>query len=163
MNCIIMLFRASDAPKIRFRLYDWVHYYEKMLYDNAQLTLAYLHAWQITKEPFYKQIVVETLDFIRREMTHPDGGFFSSLDADSEGEEGKFYTWSLNEIRAALKDEAEFFETAYGVTLKGNWEGGTVLQRVLDDASLAARFKLDLEVEWTDAACLCRVCACTGR
>jgi len=122
-----------------------VPHFEKMLYDNAQLALVYLHAWQITKEPFYKQIVIETLDFIGREMTHPNGGFYSSLDADSEGEEGKFYVWSLDEIRAALKDDAEFFEAAYGITLKGNWEGQTVLQRTLDDAPLAARFKLDLE------------------
>jgi uncharacterized protein YyaL (SSP411 family) len=122
-----------------------VPHFEKMLYDNAQLALIYLHAWQITKESFYKQIVIETLDFVRREMTHPDGGFYSSLDADSEGNEGKFYVWTLNEIRAALKDDADFFEAAYGITPKGNWDGRTVLQRTLDDASLATRFKLDLE------------------
>ena len=78
-------------------------------------------------------------------MTHPDGGFYSSLDADSEGEEGKFYVWTLDEIRAILKDDAEIFEAAYGVTPRGNWEGNTVLQRALDDASLAARFKIDIE------------------
>jgi uncharacterized protein YyaL (SSP411 family) len=122
-----------------------VPHFEKMLYDNAQLVRAYLHAWQVTGDPFFKQAVVETLDFIEREMTHPDGGFYSSLDADSEGVEGKFYVWTLEEIRAALKDESEFFEAAYGITANGNWEGETVLQRALDDASLAARFKLDLE------------------
>lgn len=120
-----------------------VPHFEKMLYDNAQLALVYLHAWQITKAPFFKQIVIETLDFIIREMTHPDGGFYSSLDADSEGEEGKYYVWTLEEIRSILKDDAEFFEAAYGLTAKGNWEGKIVLQRALDDASLAARFKLD--------------------
>lgn len=122
-----------------------VPHFEKMLYDNAQLVRVYLHAWQVTRDPFYKRIVEETLAFIEKEMTHPQGGFYSSLDADSEGEEGKFYVWALDELREVLKDDSEFFEAAYGVTAKGNWEGKTVLQRALDDASLAARFKLDLE------------------
>ncbi len=122
-----------------------VPHFEKMLYDNAQLARAYLHAYQITGDPFFKQIVIETLGFIAREMTHPDGGFYSSLDADSEHEEGKFYVWTLDEIRAILKDDSDFFEAAYGITVKGNWEGKTVLQRALDDASLAARFKIQLE------------------
>ncbi len=131
--------------KTQLRLYDWVHYYEKMLYDNAQLALVYLHAWQITKEPFFKRVVLETLDFIEREMTHPEGGFYSSLDADSEGEEGRFYVWTLDKIRSILRDDSEFFEAAYGITARGNWEGKTVLQRALDDSTLAARFNLDLE------------------
>ena len=131
--------------KTKLRLYDWVHYYEKMLYDNALLVRAYLHAWQITKEPAFKHIVEETLDFIMREMTHEQGGFYSSLDADSEGEEGKFYVWTLEEIREVLKDESDFFEAAYGISPLGNWEGKTVLHRMLDDASLAARYKLNLE------------------
>ena len=114
-----------------------------MLYDNAQLTRAYLHAWQITRDPHFKRIVTETLDFVARELTHPAGGFYSSLDADSEGEEGKFYVWTLDEIREVLGGDSEFFEAAYGVTERGNWEGKTVLQRALDDPSLAARFKLD--------------------
>jgi uncharacterized protein YyaL (SSP411 family) len=124
-----------------------VPHFEKMLYDNAQLARAYLHAWQITDDDFFKRIVIETLDFIAREMTHPNGGFYSSLDADSEGEEGKFYVWSLEEIREVLQEDSEFFEAAYGITQRGNWEGKTVLQRALDDASLVARFpgKLDLE------------------
>ena len=123
-----------------------------MLYDNALLVRAYLHAWQVTKEPFYKRIVEETLEFIEREMTHPEGGFYSSLDADSEGEEGKFYVWTLDEIREILKDDSDFFEAAYGITAKGNWEGKTVLQRALDDASLAARFKLNAEAVPTKLA-----------
>lgn len=131
--------------KTQLRLYDWVHHYEKMLYDNALLARAYLHAWQVTKEPAFKRIVEETLDFVAREMTHKDGGFYSSLDADSEGVEGKFYIWSLDEIRAGLNNESEFFEAAYGISVSGNWEGSTVLQRALDDASLAARFGLNLE------------------
>src|SRR5690349_16288576 len=122
-----------------------VPHFEKMLYDNAQLARAYLHAWQITNEPAFKTVVTETLDFVAREMTDPAGGFYSSLDADSEGEEGKFYVWTLEEIREILKEDSEFFEAAYGITPRGNWEGKTVLQRALDDASLAARFKLDAQ------------------
>jgi hypothetical protein len=122
-----------------------VPHFEKMLYDNALLARAYLHAWQITKEPRYKRIVEETLDFIEREMTHPGGGFYSSLDADSEGEEGKFYVWTANEIKAVLGEDYDFFQAAYGITERGNWEGRTVLQRAIDDASLAARFHIDVE------------------
>jgi uncharacterized protein len=125
---------------------NWrVPHFEKMLYDNALLVRAYLHAWQVTMNPFYKRIVQETLDFVAREMTHPDGGFYSSLDADSEGEEGKFYVWSQAEIKNILKDDYDFFEAAYGITAQGNWENKNVLQRVLDNNSLAARFKMDLE------------------
>jgi uncharacterized protein YyaL (SSP411 family) len=114
-----------------------------MLYDNALLVRVYLHAWQVTKDSRFKRIVEGTLDFILREMTHEQGGFYSSLDADSEGVEGKFYVWSLAEIREALKDDSDFFEAAYKITAGGNWEGKTVLQRALDDSSLAARFKID--------------------
>lgn len=120
-----------------------VPHFEKMLYDNAQLVHAYLHAWQVTGEPFYRRIGEETLDFVMRELTHPEGGFYSSLDADSEGVEGKHYVWTLDEIEFVLGTESEFFVAAYGVSVKGNWEGKTVLQRALDDSSLAARFGLD--------------------
>jgi uncharacterized protein YyaL (SSP411 family) len=122
-----------------------IPHFEKMLYDNALLARAYLHAWQITKEPRYKSVVEETLNFVAREMTHPAGGFYSSLDADSEGEEGKFYIWTAREIKSVLGKEYDFFQTAYGITEHGNWEGKTVLQRTLDDASLAARFSLTPE------------------
>ena len=122
---------------------DWlVPHFEKMLYDNAQLVQVYLHAWQMTEEPFHRQVVEETLGFVTREMLSPEGGFYSSLDADSEGVEGKFYVWTVEEIRLVLGGEYTFFETAYGITSKGNWEGKTVLQRAVDDASLAARFGL---------------------
>ena len=120
-----------------------IPHFEKMLYDNALLVRAYLHAWQVTRDPFYKRIVEETLTFIEKEMTHLQGGFYSSLDADSEGEEGKFYVWTLDEIRAVLQNDSAFFEAAYGITAKGNWEGKTVLQRAMDDSTLAARFQLD--------------------
>jgi uncharacterized protein len=123
---------------------NWrIPHFEKMLYDNALLVRAYLHAWQVTKNPFYKRIVQETLHFVERELTHAQGGFYSSLDADSEGEEGKFYVWTQEEIKNILGDDYDFFEAAYGITAQGNWEGKTVLQRTIDDSSLAARFKLD--------------------
>jgi len=122
-----------------------VPHFEKMLYDNALLVRAYLHAWQVTKDPFFKRIVEESLDFISREMTHEMGGFYSSLDADSEGDEGKFYIWTREQIRNELGADADLFEAAYGITAKGNWEGKTILQRTLDDSSLAARFKIDLD------------------
>jgi uncharacterized protein len=122
-----------------------VPHFEKMLYDNAQLASVYLHAWQVTGEAAFRRVVEETLDFVVREMTHTEGGFYSSLDADSEGEEGKYYVWTLDEIKAAIPDpdEFEFFKAAYGLSEQGNWEGKTILQRALDDASLAARFNLD--------------------
>jgi uncharacterized protein YyaL (SSP411 family) len=85
----------------------------------------------------------ETLDFTLRELTHPDGGFYSSLDADSEGKEGKFYVWTQEEIKETLGSDFEFFKAAYGITPQGNWEGKTILQRALDDSSLATRFKMD--------------------
>jgi uncharacterized protein YyaL (SSP411 family) len=116
-----------------------------MLYDNAQLVRVYLHAWLVTQDLTFKRVVEETISFIAREMTHPDGGFYSSLDADSEGEEGKYYLWSADQIQEALRDDYEFFKTAYGITAAGNWEGLTILQRALDDSSLAARFNLNPE------------------
>jgi len=120
-------------------------HFEKMLYDNAQLALSYLHGYLLTGEARYRKVCEETLDFIAREMTHPGGGFYSSLDADSEGEEGRFYVWTQDEIQSTLGLDFEFFKAAYGINPQGNWEGKTILQRTLDDASLAARFKLDPE------------------
>jgi len=122
---------------------NWrVPHFEKMLYDNAQLAQVYLHAWQVTGEPSFRIVVEETLEFVTRELLSPEGGFYSSLDADSEGEEGIFYAWTLEELRDALGESAEFFESAYSVTALGNWEGKTVLQRALDDAALSTRFDM---------------------
>ena len=115
-------------------------HFEKMLYDNAQLAMAYLHGYLVTGEVKYRQVCEETLDFLLREMMHPEGGFYSSLDADSEGEEGKFYVWTQDEIQNVLGSDFDFFKAAYGITPQGNWEGKTILQRALDDSSLAARF-----------------------
>jgi uncharacterized protein YyaL (SSP411 family) len=122
-------------------------HFEKMLYDNAQLARVYLHAWQVTGEPFFRTIVEETLDYVVREMLAPEGvqmlrsqhlpssssfagtaGFYSAQDADSEGEEGKFFVWTPDELRTVLGDEADRFIKAYGVTERGNFEGKNILE-----------------------------------
>jgi uncharacterized protein YyaL (SSP411 family) len=109
-----------------------VPHFEKMLYDVAQLARVYLHAWQVTDAPFFRTITVETLDYVMREMTDPDGGFYSTQDADSEGEEGKFFVWTPAEIRGILRDDADEFMAAYGVTQHGNFEGKNILEFVGD-------------------------------
>ena len=121
-------------------------HFEKMLYDNAQLAELYTEAWQETQNPLYAQRVAETADWVLREMvnqTPPVGGFCATIDADSEGEEGKFYVWSAAEIRTLLGDNAEFFISAYDVRSGGNWEGKTILNRTRDpelkDADTEAR------------------------
>jgi uncharacterized protein YyaL (SSP411 family) len=107
-----------------------VPHFEKMLYDNALLTVAYLEAFQATREPFYREVVDETLAYVLREMTSPEGPFYSTQDADSEGEEGKFFVWSAREIEHVLgKDLADMFSDVYDVTAEGNWEGGNILNR----------------------------------
>ena len=124
---------------------EWrVPHFEKMLYDNALLSQAYLHAFMLTQNTNFRRVCEETLDFIARELTHPAGGFFSSLDADSEGEEGKYYLWTPMAIRSAFSDpkDAEIIMAAYNVTEQGNLEGTTVLQRALNDTSLAERFHI---------------------
>jgi uncharacterized protein YyaL (SSP411 family) len=104
---------------------NWhIPHFEKMLYDNAQLVSLYSHAWQLTKNPLYKNVVYRTLDFIEREMTSPEGGFYSSLDADSEGEEGKFYAWTKEEVESVLGKEAPLFLDYFDITKSGNWENG---------------------------------------
>ena len=106
-------------------------HFEKMLYDNAQLARVYLHAWQVTGNPFYRTIVEETLDYVVREMTDPAGGFYSTQDADSEGEEGKFFVWTPDEIReVAWARRRQAFIAAYGVTERGNFEGKNILEFV---------------------------------
>jgi uncharacterized protein YyaL (SSP411 family) len=109
-----------------------VPHFEKMLYDNSQLARVYLHAWQATGEPFFRTIVEEILDYVMREMLDPEGGFCSTQDADSEGEEGKFFVWSPSEVRDVLDDEADSFITAYGVTRHGNFEGKNIPEFVGD-------------------------------
>ncbi len=105
-----------------------VPHFEKMLYDNALLAQAYLHAYQVTGKPVYRWVVEETLDFVLREMRSPEGAFYATLDADSEGEEGRFYTWTQDEVERVLgADLARVFQAYYGLTPQGNFEGRNVL------------------------------------
>jgi len=104
-----------------------VPHFEKMLYDNSQLARVYLHAWQVTHDAEFRRVAEEILDYVQREMTDAAGGFYSTTDADSEGEEGKFFVWSQAEIDTALGAEAEFFKQFYGVTPRGNFEGHNIL------------------------------------
>jgi uncharacterized protein YyaL (SSP411 family) len=121
-----------------------VPHFEKMLYDNALLSLAYLEAFQATGEPSYREVVEETLAYVRREMTSPDGPFYSTQDADSEGEEGKFFVWSAAEIEQVLgSDLAGVFNYVYGVTPEGNWEGHNILHRNKTYEQCARLLKID--------------------
>jgi uncharacterized protein YyaL (SSP411 family) len=101
-----------------------------MLYDNAELVSLLTLVWQETRDPLYAERVAETLGWLEREMTHPQGGFYSSLDADSEHEEGKFYVWSEEEIDRVLGTSAPLFKRFYDVSAEGNWEGKNILNRL---------------------------------
>jgi uncharacterized protein len=115
-----------------------VPHFEKMLYDNALLSRLYLHAYLVTGSPFYRRVVEETLDYVVREMTSPEGGFYSTQDADSEGEEGKFFVWTPREIEAALSPEdARLFMLYYGVSEQGNFEGKNILHVARDEREVA--------------------------
>jgi len=108
-----------------------VPHFEKMLYDNAQLALLYARAWLVTRNDHHREISSRTLDYLLREMRDPDGGFFSSQDADSEGVEGKFYVWSWEELVSVVGDGAA---EAFGATPAGNWDGTNVLRAPVGDA-----------------------------
>ena len=111
-----------------------VPHFEKMLYDNALLPPVYAEAWQATGDPFYRHVARETLDYVLREMTSPTGGFYSTQDADSEGQEGKFYVWSAVELDATLgPDLGELARRVYGVSEGGNFEGYNILCRSKTD------------------------------
>ena len=123
---------------------EWlVPHFEKMLYDNAQLARLYLDAYRAFGTPAYRRIAEETLDYVAREMTAPEGGFYSAQDADSEGVEGKFYVWTPAELREALGAErADIVIAAYGVTAAGNFEGRNILHRPEPIERVAARLDL---------------------
>ncbi|MEX2196651.1 MAG: thioredoxin domain-containing protein [Thermoleophilaceae bacterium] len=106
-----------------------VPHFEKMLYDNALLARAYLHGWQVTGHDLFERVCRETLDWALREIRAPEGGFFAALDADSEGVEGRFYVWTLEDLRAAAADLAGDAVTYFGASAEGNWEGVNVLVR----------------------------------
>jgi uncharacterized protein len=121
-----------------------VPHFEKMLYDNAQLSRVYLHAWQLTGDIFYKRTAEQIYDYILREMTDETGGFYSATDADSEGEEGKFFVWSKAELEEILGDNAQIAITYWGVTDAGNFEGANILSVVQDDEDAAAELEMDV-------------------
>ncbi|HYC60827.1 MAG TPA: thioredoxin domain-containing protein [Thermoanaerobaculia bacterium] len=123
-----------------------VPHFEKMLYDNALLARLYTRAWQWTKEPLFARIANETLGFVTREMTSPDGAFYATQDADSEGEEGKFYVWTRAAVMQLLgADEGRIFCALYDITDRGNWEGHNILNMPRDPESVAADLGITLD------------------
>ncbi len=130
-------------------------HFEKMLYDNAQLVSLYSSAYKQTKDEYYKVIIRETLDFILRELSSDAGGFYSSLDADSEGEEGKYYVWTQDELQQVLGDDAALIIDYYNVEEKGNWEDAqNILYKSGNDRRIAKKHNLtesDLSIQLTKA------------
>ena len=113
-----------------------------MLYDNAQLVSRYAEAYAKTSNPLYKKVVQDTLSFAERELKDPEGGFYSALDADSEGVEGKYYVWTASELDELLGDDAELVKAFYGVTPAGNFEGHNILFIAQSVETLAEQLSL---------------------
>ncbi len=137
-----------------------VPHFEKMLYDNALLAYSYLEAWQVTQKSFYRGVCDDILNYVLRDMTHPEGGFYSAEDADSEGHEGYFYTWTYDEIRSVLgKENSALFCEFYSVTPEGNFEGRNILhtpmrleefaqKKEMEVAELESLFGLQRQILW---------------
>jgi len=127
---------------------EWlVPHFEKMLYDNGQMLSLYSEAFQVTQDPLYRDVVYQTVAWVQRELTNPEGGFYSSLDADSEGVEGLFYVWTREELQKLLGDEEPLAAAYYQCTGLGNWEHGrNILHRRQSDAAFADEHKLELPV-----------------
>jgi uncharacterized protein len=120
-----------------------VPHFEKMLYDNGQLVSLYANAWKVSRNPLYRNVVYQTVEFLDRELTSPDGTFYSALDADSEGEEGKFYVWKENEIDALLGSGSRLMKEYYQVGKKGLWENGdNILLRAYSDDEFCNKEKI---------------------
>jgi len=125
-----------------------VPHFEKMLYDNALLPIVYSEAYQITKDPFFGNVVKKTLDYVIREMTSSGGTFFSAQDADTNGEEGQTFVWKKQEIEKILGKDSEIFCIYYDVTDGGNFEGNTILANNINASSLGFKFgKSEPEIE----------------
>lgn len=122
-----------------------VPHFEKMLYDNAQLIRIYLQLFQITRDEFYKRVAVETLEYVKREMLDDRGGFYSSQDADSEGEEGKFFVWTPDEVADVVGEEdARIFNFFYDISEGGNFEGKNILQILYEREAAAKALKIEV-------------------
>ncbi|MBL6445133.1 thioredoxin domain-containing protein [Fulvivirga sp. 29W222] len=127
---------------------NWlVPHFEKMLYDNGQLVSLYSEAYTATGNELYKQVVSQTIEWLEREMTNSMGGFYSALDADSEGEEGKFYVWTKAEIEKITGDDSDLIKDYYNITEEGNWEEGkNILHRRISDHEFAAQRGIDVAI-----------------
>lgn len=124
---------------------EWkVPHFEKMLYDNAQLVSLYSKAYQRTNNYLYKHVVQQTLAWAEREMLTKEGCYYSALDADSEGEEGKFYVWTKSELKEVLADDYELIDKYYNLNLKGLWEGNQILLRSDNDVIIADEFEMSV-------------------
>lgn len=132
-----------------------VPHFEKMLYDNAQLVSLYTQAYKQTKNEIYKKVVYETIEFVKQELTNEKGGFYSALDADSEGVEGKYYVWQKEELHKLLKNDFEIFADYYCVNEVGYWEDENyVLMRDVDDSVIALKHNLSvIELQKKITAC----------
>ncbi len=122
-----------------------VPHFEKMLYDNAQLAQRYAEGYAKNRNPLYKKVIEETLLFVQRELMSPEGGFYSALDADSEGEEGKFYVWEEKEFDDLLGEDSALAKRYFGVSSAGNFEGKNILERSYSAKALAEQFGLSQE------------------
>jgi len=122
-----------------------VPHFEKMLYDNALIPIVYGEAYQITKDPFFLEIVNKTLEYVMREMLTKEGGFYSAQDADTDGEEGKTYVWKKQEIQEILGKDADVFCLYYDVTDGGNFEGNTILANNINESTVAFQFGITEE------------------
>lgn len=125
---------------------EWlVPHFEKMLYDNALLLSVICEAYQITNNKRYKEIIDETIGFIQRELMHEQKGFYSALDADSEGEEGKFYVWTYDEVKELLQDDADVFCEFFDIKPAGNWEGKNILWRKRTEEAFTKEKNISIE------------------
>ncbi len=126
---------------------EWLApHFEKMLYDNALLVSVLSEAYQLTGKERYRQVIEETMEFVEREMMHPGRGFYSAIDADSEGLEGKFYVWQLEEVKGLLGEQAEVFCGYYDITEKGNWEHSNILRVKKPTEEFAAEKGMDADI-----------------
>jgi uncharacterized protein len=119
-----------------------VPHFEKMLYDNGQLLSLYANAYKVSKQESYKRLLMSTASWLEREMLHENGGFYAALDADSEGEEGKFYIWSKDEIDSLAGSDASLISKYYDISKSGNWEGSNVLRKLDADETFAQNWKI---------------------